>query len=171
MMKMLEAGGMHVVIDSVRKADEDNPLGYYEYEKVKRVKEDASWMKDTQGKVFKMVSMLLYDLPQNTRYKVIFMQRRMNEILASQRKMLERRGSKRADVDSEVMRSLYERHLNELARWLSTQHNFDVLYVSYNELVEKPLENIWKVHQFLNGRLDVVRMLSVVDKSLYRQRK
>jgi hypothetical protein len=171
MMKMLEAGGMSVVVDNIRKADEDNPLGYYEFEKVKKIKENSSWLKDTQGKVFKMVSMLLYDLPLDKRYKVIFMQRKMDEILASQRKMLERRGSKRADINNEEMGRLYQKHLDELERWLGEQMSFDVLYISYNRLIENPSENIQKVSQFLDGQLDVERMLIVVDKSLYRQRK
>jgi hypothetical protein len=170
MMKMLEAGGMSVVVDHIRKADEDNPLGYYEFEKVKKVREDPSWLKDTQGKVFKMVSMLLYDLPLDTQYKVIFMQREMDEILASQRKMLERRGSKGADVSSEEMGRLYLTHLKEIERWLGEQPGIDVLYMSYNKLVENPRENIQKVNWFLDNRLDVEQMVKVVDKSLYRQR-
>ena len=99
MMKMLEAGGMDVVVDHIRKADEDNPLGYYEFEKVKRIKEDASWLDDTRGKVFKMVSMLLYDLPADRQYRVIFMKRKMAEMLASQRRMLDRKGSRGAAGD------------------------------------------------------------------------
>ena len=92
MMKMLEAGGLEAVTDEIRKADEDNPKGYYEFEKVKKIKEDSSWLEDVKGKVVKMVSMLLYDLPSDYSYKIIFMRREMNEILASQTKMLGRKG-------------------------------------------------------------------------------
>ena len=35
MMKMLEAGGMQILTDNLRTADENNPKGYYEYERVK----------------------------------------------------------------------------------------------------------------------------------------
>ena len=77
MMRMLEAGGMEIVVDNIRKADEDNLHGYFEYEKVKKIKEDSSWLDNTQGKVFKMVSMLLYDLPSDRSYQLIFMKRNM----------------------------------------------------------------------------------------------
>ena len=73
MMQMLDSGGMEVVTDNIRTADVDNPKGYYEFERVKKIKEDSSWLKDTRGKVFKMVSMLLYDLPSDEEYKIIFM--------------------------------------------------------------------------------------------------
>ncbi|HLB25802.1 MAG TPA: adenylyl-sulfate kinase, partial [Nitrospirota bacterium] len=87
MMKMLEAGGMPVVTDSIRGADVDNPNGYYEFEKVKEIKKDKAWLMDARGKAFKMVSMLLPDLPREFRYKVVFMEREMSEVLASQKKM------------------------------------------------------------------------------------
>ena len=85
MMQILESGGMKVITDNIRKADEDNPHGYYEYERVKKIKDDTGWLKETRGKAFKMISLLLYDLPSNENYKVIFMKRKMSEILASQR--------------------------------------------------------------------------------------
>ncbi len=92
MMKMLEAGGMGVVADNVRQADIGNPEGYYEFEKVKEIKEDISWLAGAQGKVFKMVSMLLYDLPKDFHFKVVFMERDLDEVLISQRKMLDMMG-------------------------------------------------------------------------------
>src|SRR5574340_974338 len=92
MMKMLEAGGMEVIVDNVRQADDDNPHGYYELEKVKQIKEDTSWLESVQGKAVKMVSMLLYDLPADRTYNILFMKRDLAEILVSQRIMLERKG-------------------------------------------------------------------------------
>ena len=90
MMQMLVQGGFEAVTDHIRAADTDNPRGYYELEKVKKLKEDASWLPETRGKVVKMVSQLLFDLPAGERYRVIFMQRDLDEMLASQEKMLER---------------------------------------------------------------------------------
>ena len=90
MMQMLVQGGFEAVTDHIRTADTDNPRGYYELEKVKKIKEDASWLPETRGKVVKMVSQLLFDLPASERYRVIFMQRDLDEMLASQEKMLER---------------------------------------------------------------------------------
>src|ERR1700730_19121643 len=96
MMQMLENGGVEVVTDNIRTADTDNPKGYYEFEKVKKIKEDASWLPATRGKAFKMVSQLLYDLPVGEKYRIIFMERDLDEVLASQEKMLERLGQRAA---------------------------------------------------------------------------
>jgi hypothetical protein len=69
MMKMLEAGGMEALTDNIRKADIDNPKGYYEFERVKQIKEDQAWLDDAKGRAVKMVSMLLLDLPEGYNYK------------------------------------------------------------------------------------------------------
>src|SRR5262245_57688671 len=92
MMQMLDNGGIAVVTDNFRTADTDNPRGYYEYEKVKKIKQDASWLPGTRGKAFKMVSQLLYDLPPEEQYRILFMERDLEEMLLSQEKMLERLG-------------------------------------------------------------------------------
>lgn len=170
MMRMLEVGGMEVVIDNIRKADVENPKGYYELEKVKKIKEDSSWLGGTQGKAFKMVSMLLYDLPKDKHYKIIFMKRNIQEMLASQRRMLWRQNPEKADVDYEKMGKLYEKHLKDIALWLEAQENIDVVYINYNDLIENPRENIEKFHRFLGSRLDAEKMIKVVDRSLYRNR-
>ena len=171
MMKMLKAGGMEVVVDNRRKADEDNPEGYYELEKVKQIKKEASWLDSTEGKVFKMVSMLLYDLPSDKTYKVIFMKRKMEEILASQKKMLERRGEDRAGADDEEMAKIFGKHLKEIESWLEKQENMEVLYISYNDVIKNPRENAQNVDRFLGNKLDPEKMVGVVDQSLYRRRK
>src|SRR5713101_3371282 len=92
MMQMLENGGVEIVTDNIRAADTDNPRGYYEFEKVKKIKQDASWLPATRGKAFKMVSQLLYDLPTSEQYRIIFMERDLEEVLLSQEKMLQRLG-------------------------------------------------------------------------------
>ena len=170
MMKMLQAGGVEVVTDNVRKADEDNPEGYYEFEKVKRIGEDASWLDEARGKAVKMASMLLYDLPLDRTYKLVFMRRKMDEILASQRKMLERKGTG-DEFDDGEMRGLFSRHLAEVESWISRQENMEVLYVDYNEMLLDPIENIRRLKRFLGDDLDEERMAGVVDPSLYRNRK
>ena len=170
MMRMLEAGGMRIVKDDIRKADEDNPHGYYEFEKVKRIKEDSSWLDTTHGKVFKMVSMLLFNLPANKDYKIIFMKRNMHEMLTSQRIMLERSGSDKGRSNDGEMGRLYDKHLTQIQGWLEKQDNMDILYISYNDVIENPRENTEIVNQFLGNKLDVNRMVRIVDKSLYRNR-
>ena len=106
MMKMLEAGGIEPVTDNIRGADLDNPKGYYEFEKVKVVAEDSSWLPATRGKAFKMASILLRNLPANHRFKLIFMRRKMGEVLASQSKMLEHMG-KASGPTNEQMATLF----------------------------------------------------------------
>src|SRR5436309_9885827 len=87
MMQMLDNGGMEVVTDNIRTPDTDNPRGYYEFEQVKKIKHDTAWLPSTRGRAFKMVSQLLYDLPPSEQYAVIFMERDLDEVLASQEKM------------------------------------------------------------------------------------
>jgi hypothetical protein len=170
MMKMLEAGGMEVVVDNLREADEDNPMGYYELETVKQIKGDASWLNSVQGKVVKMVSMLLYDLPLHKNYKVIFMLRKMEEIIASQQKMLERKGDRNVTDDEEMIK-LYNTHIQKIEKWLEQQENIEVLYLNYKDIIENPHKNAQMINKFLNNTLNVERMVQTVDKSLYRQRR
>src|SRR5438105_1498707 len=90
MMQMLASGGVEVVTDNLRSADTDNPRGYYEFEQVKKVKQDQSWLPSCRGKAFKMVALLLLELPPTEKYRVVFMDRDLEEVLTSQEKMLER---------------------------------------------------------------------------------
>jgi hypothetical protein len=168
MMQMLEKGGVEVVTDNLRTADTDNPRGYYEFEKVKKIKQDASWLPQTRGKAFKMVSQLLYDLPSTERYRIIFMERDLDEMLLSQEKMLQRLGRRAAP--REEMRRSYTLHLERLHAWLRQQPHLEVLCVRYNDLVEGPARQAERVREFLGGQADVERMAGTVDPSLYRNR-
>jgi hypothetical protein len=169
MCQMLDNGGIEVVSDSIRTPDTDNPRGYYELEKVKQIKQDASWLPETRGKAFKMVSQLLYDLPATERYRVIFMQRDLDEMLVSQEKMLERLG--RPAAPRELIRKNFIAHLERLHQMLDQQPHIVVLRVNYQSLVEQPTEMAERIKEFLDGRGDVARMASSVDPSLYRNRK
>jgi hypothetical protein len=169
MMRMLEAGGMDVAVDNIREADEDNPKGYYELEKVKDIKNDYSWLDNVQGKVVKMVSMLLYELPSTRDYNIIFMQRDIGEILASQRTMLQRKGN-RSDINDEEMGKLFNRHLEEIENWLAGQKNMRVFYIHYKNVIEDPRNIAQVINHFLNETLNIEKMVETVDRSLYRQR-
>jgi hypothetical protein len=168
MMQMLEHGGVAIVTDHIRSADTDNPRGYYEFEKVKKIKQDASWLPQTRGKAFKMVSQLLYDLPPNQRYRIIFMERDMEEMLLSQEKMLKR--LERSAAPREEIRRSYTLHLERLHNWLRQQRNMEVLCVRYNDLMERPRGQAERVREFLGGKPNVERMVTQVDPSLYRNR-
>lgn len=171
MMRMLEAGGVTVLKDELRIPDIDNPAGYYEYEPVKRTKEDPSWLDHAGGKAVKMVSRLLKDLPRTSEYRVLFMRRRMEEILASQRRMLDRLGTEEARVPDEEIGALFEQHVNEILGWVARQDNFHVLNVSYGDLLAEPRTVLQQVGEFLGVDLDTQQMAQVVDRSLYRERK
>jgi hypothetical protein len=171
MMKMLEAGGTPVLTDRVRSADEDNPEGYYEFERVKQIEHDPAWLEDAQGRAVKMVSALLKHLPPGYQYKVIFMRRNIAEILASQRKMLIRRGEPADQVDDATMASLFEKHLQKVMASIDSRADMDVLYVSYNDVLASPLQHAKAISQFLGGTFDVEAMAAVVDPDLYRNRQ
>jgi sulfotransferase family protein len=166
---MLDNGGVEVVTDNIRTADTDNPKGYYEFEKVKKIKQDSSWLPGTRGKVFKMVSQLLYDLPKSEEYRVIFMERDLDEVLASQEKMLQRLGQRAAPRDQ--MKRSYGLHLDKLHRWLGEQSHLEILRVRYNELIQKPDAEAQRVNEFLGGRANTMQMAKTVDPALYRNRK
>jgi hypothetical protein len=171
MMQILIAGGMKVVTDHIREADDDNPRGYFELEKVKKIKEDCSWLKDCNGKAFKMVSPLLEYLPNNLTYKIIFMKRKMEELLASQKQMLNRLGQVEEDISDEKMASRFKDHLKKVEDWLQEQNNMDVVYMDYNDVIKYPEKNVRIINRFLNNKLIYDKMVNVIDKSLYRQRR
>lgn len=172
MMKMLEAGGLSAMTDSLRVADADNPKGYYEFERVKQLdKGDTTWVPEARGKVIKVISALLKYLPSNEKYKVIFIRRNMPEILASQRKMLINRGEDPDKMDDAQMAMLFEKHVQQVEQWLKDQPNFETLYVHYSDILSDPVTQAQRIGDFLGGRLDTEKMVEVVDPELYRNRQ
>jgi hypothetical protein len=169
MMQMLDQGGVEVIADNIRRADFDNPRGYYELEHVKKIKTDTSWLPAARGKAFKMVSQLLYELPTTEKYRIIFMERDLDEMLDSQEKMLARL-NKPAAPRAAIERSFIE-HLRRLRDWLAKQPNIEVLYVHYNELLYDSQEQAKRISAFLGGCPDCGKMATTVDLSLYRNRK
>ena len=171
MMRMLDAGGMQVLTDSIRRADDDNPDGYYEFERVKQVKHDQTWLQDAKGKVVKMVSALLIELPPGYTYKIVFMRRKMEEILASQRQMLVRQGKPAQATDDDRMAAMFKKHLRQMEAWIGQRPNMDVVYVDYNKMLQEPLDQAKAVNAFLGNRLDTDAMVGIVNPALYRQRR
>ena len=172
MMKMLEAGGIPPITDELREADEDNPKGYYEFERVKQMDQgDTSWVVGSRGKVIKVISALLKHLPPGEQYRVVFVRRNMPEILASQRKMLIRRGEDPDKMDNAQMAMLFEKHLKQIDEWLKAQPNFRVLYVHYSDVLADPPPQIATINEFLGGNLNTQAMAEAVDPGLYRNRQ
>jgi hypothetical protein len=170
MMSILETGGIPLVTDGERRADDDNPKGYFELERVKKLEGDRGWLQECRGQAIKIVSNLLMHLPEEHQYDVLFMRRKLDEILASQRKMLARRGEPEGAGDSE-MKSMFYQHLEEVGAWLEARGNFRVRYVSYNRLLEDPAAEIAKLEAMLGDRFDAAKAKSAVDEKLYRNRK
>jgi hypothetical protein len=171
MMKMLEAGGIPPITDEIREADVDNPKGYYEFERVKQLdKGDKEWVAAAQGKSVKVISQLLRHLPDGYTYKVIFMRRNMDEIIASQKKMLINRGEDPDKVSDEEIADLFAKHLAQVMTWLDNQPNVDVLYIHYSAMLAEPQTQAELVTAFLGNELDVEAMTAVVDPNLYRNR-
>jgi len=172
MMKILEAGGILPLTDSLRTADADNPKGYYEFERVKKLpKGDTAWVPKAQGKTVKVIAILLPHLPTTYNYRVIFMRRAMPEILASQRKMLIHRGEDPDKISDEELTRLYEKHIHQVNTWISSQPHVQRIDIDYNQLLKTPGPEIERLNQFLGGSLDTEKMIEVVDPNLYRQRK
>lgn len=174
MMEMLDAGGLSVITDDLRVSDEDNPKGYYELEKVKQLSKDSNykaWLDECRGKVVKIISHFLTYLPDEYSYKVVFMQRKMSEIHASQKQMLIRRGEPTDKRSAEELSILFEKHLEKTRKWLKEKTNFDVIYVPYNDVISDRDKQIEDINQFFCGALDTDKMRCVVDELLYRQRK
>jgi len=170
MMKMLEQGGLEIVTDALRSADDDNPNGYYEFETVKRLPEgQIAWLGEAQGKVVKVISALLEYLPAQYHYKVIFMERAIGEVLASQKKMLVNRQEESA-VDDAEMQAQFQKHVMAAKFWLARQPNISVLYVDYNKMLAAPDQYCQSVVDFLDMGLDADRMRAVPNERLYRNR-
>jgi hypothetical protein len=170
MMKMLAEGGLPIVTDELRNADEDNPNGYFELENVKQMSAgNVAWLSNAGGKVVKVISALLEYLPSQYSYKVIFMEREITEILASQRKMLARR-NETSQIDDAEMEAQFRKHLAVVKPWLVRQPNMEVTYISYNALMSDPEPLCRRVVEFINTPLDLNRMLNVPKGALYRNR-
>lgn len=172
-MQMLEAGGLELVTDQIRRPDPDNPKGYFEYEKVKELDRglDKSWIKEHKGKVIKIISFLLNQLPEDANYQVIFMERALEEVLASQRTMLQNR-SENVDVTGyEAMINAFQRHLWRTKYILRQLPNFDVLYLHHHDVLRDPWTSARRIGDFLDKKLPIPPMAEAVDPGLYRNRQ
>ncbi len=171
MMQMLAAGGIPVLVDHVRQPDNDNPKGYYEFEPVKKTSSDPSWVDSAPGSAVKMVHLLLYDLPPGHTYRVIFMNRNLEEVLASQAIMLSRSGKQGAALTTKRLKEVFNQQLDKISGWLANQRHIQVLDVHHHKAISHPSLQACRINDFLGGRLDIEAAISVIDRSLYRQRQ
>lgn len=170
MMQMLAAGGLPVLSDGERKADTDNPRGYLEWERIKRLPKEPGLIAEAEGKVVKVISQLLLSLPDGHEYRVVFMQRPLPEVLKSQDEMLKRRGTYEGGGDTSPIEEAFQRHLIEVNRWLNGKPNVQTLRVHYHRTLREPQAVAEAVAEFLKVPLDVEAMTREVDPDLYRNR-
>jgi len=170
MMQMLVAGGMTPLSDGERTADADNPRGYLEWERIKTLPNDPGCIAEAEGKVVKVISRLLLSLPSRHEYRVIFMQRPLLEVLASQDQMLKRRGTYKEGANSAAMAAAFEKHLKEVYAWLDGRDYVKALRVPYHDALKQAQLTSEKIADFLGMPLNVAAMTQQVDASLYRNR-
>ncbi len=171
MMQMLHAGGASVLSDHLREPDANNPKGYLEFERVKQLKTDKAWVPEAEGKVVKVISHLLQELPVGHEYRVIFMVRAPAEVVASQSSMLGRLGRTGAALPPEKIEAAYTQHVADIRKWLDDQPNFKTLYVNYTDVLANPRAEAARLTAFLGWPLDPEKMIAMVDPTLYRERK
>jgi len=170
-MSMLDAGNLPVLTDRAREADEDNPKGYFELEKVKDLAEagDKSWLRDARGSAVKIISHLLKELPDENFYQIIFARRNLQEIIASQNIMLKRQAQGNPVEDAKAV-DLYRKHLVNVRFLVRRKPNLAMLELAYTDVLTNPQNAAEQINRFLGRKLDVRAMSAVVDPSLYRNR-
>ena len=170
MMQMLGAGGMPLLTDDQRPPDSDNPRGYFEFDRAKRLRTDQSWVNQAAGSAVKVIHFLLPELPINDRlvYRVIFMRRPIDEILASQQAMLDRLGKPTAN--HAVLRQAYESQLRSAEQWMTSHSSVRALNIDYRQVIDRPREVSAEVCAFLGLSLNLEAMAAAVDPKLHRQR-
>ncbi|MDP6595735.1 MAG: sulfotransferase domain-containing protein [Candidatus Poribacteria bacterium] len=169
MMQMLHTGGLPCITDELREADISNPKGYFEFEKVKGLRTDNSWLPEAKGKAIKIISHLLPYLPPELDYKIVFMERNLDEVLASQRKMLENQGLSGGDPSDKRLSQIFAKQLYQVKKMLDDRQ-ISTLFVDYRDVLEDPAEISAKLQAFLGKNLDQQAMKDVVDNNLYHQR-
>ncbi|MBL0329894.1 MAG: alkaline phosphatase family protein [Bacteroidetes bacterium] len=171
MMQMLAAGGLNILTDNIRATDENNPKGYLEYQKVKSLAHDNSWLHEGQNKVVKVIAQLLQFLPANYQYKVVFMEREMEEVIQSQQIML----GKKADVEKKVyptsLADTFKKQLEKTQSWIKNHPQFEVTFISYSDVIQNPQEIAENLSLFLDSELNIEKMVQAVDRNLYRNKK
>ena len=173
-MQMLAAGGLPPLTDRHRAADESNPRGYYEDERVKRLRTDRAFLAEAPGHAVKIIHLLLPELPTDAGYtfRVLFLRRNLDEVLASQRAMLARTPSSAAPpLDTARLAAVFTAQLAKADAFLRAHPAvFTALDVAHHDLLTDPAAGAARLNVFLGGSLDAGKMAGVVDGTLWRQR-
>jgi hypothetical protein len=168
LMQMLAAGGLRAFTDEARSADESNPRGYFEHERVKALARDRAWVPEAHERAVKVVAPLLPHLPAGPAYRVVFLERDLDEVLRSQAAMLARLGHPSADPA--VLRPVYARQLAAARAWMDATPRTEVLALRHRDVIADPAGAAARLNAFLGGGLDEAAMAAVVDPSLHREK-
>lgn len=168
MMQMLDAGGFPILSDNIRTPDDNNPKGYLEYQKVKSLHKDNSWIDEANGKAVKIIVQQLLFLPDSHEYKIIFMERDMDEVMMSQQKMLGKPVSK--DAIPLPLYTAMQQQREKTEAWIKGQPNIKMLKINYKDVLENAEEVAETVNDFLGSELNVDAMQEVVDVNLHRNK-
>lgn len=169
MMQMLAAGGLPILTDQERKPDIDNPRGYYEWEPVKLLPKQPNRIDEAEGKAVKVISELLFALPRGRDYKLIFMERPLPEVLASQDEMLKRRGSSDL-VDHALLTQAFREHMQQVISWLELRTEIPICRMGFRKVLRDPSGSAQTICDFLEVNLNKEAMARAVEVSLYRNR-
>jgi predicted AlkP superfamily phosphohydrolase/phosphomutase/tetratricopeptide (TPR) repeat protein len=170
MMQILVAAGRQSLTDSKRAADEDNPLGYFEFEKATDLAKDTSWLQHARGKVVKIVAQLLPHLPANEHYQIIFMERDLTEVIASQKAMLARQNRRGAELDEQRLRDTYNTQLSRIQAQLARRPDVRLLKVNFSDLVVDPLTEVNALGEFLGEPFNSHAAAGAIRPDLHRQK-
>jgi hypothetical protein len=169
MMQMLAAGGIELLADSERAPNADNPRGYFEFAPVRRLRDESSWFPEALGRAVKVFYALLKSLPDDVAARIVFMQRDLEEVVASQRAMLARSGNPSDVLPPERMIEIFRAQVDATLTWVSQQPRLQLLEVAYAQAIREPESVASAVDEFLGGGLDVVAMAAIPDPALYHQ--
>ena len=170
MMQMLEKGGLPILTDNIRQADEDNKRGYYEYEKVKNLRQDNTWLQEADGKAVKIITQLLPYVDKEKEYFVLYMVRPLEQIINSQREMLKNLDQTGANLSSDDLAKAYSAQTNRVQNWLIA-NKVRCLFIFYPEVLSQPLEKAQEIENFLNIKLNIENMASAIDTTMWRQKQ
>ena len=170
LMRVLEAGGLPILTDGLRPADENNRLGYYEYEPVKdlaRGKPAAAWIGGAAGRAVKVVAPLVPYLPAGVPVRLLVLHRPLGQVLASQEAMKGRLGTT-ARVSAATLSKRFIAELDGLDALVASRPTWKVLHVAYERMLADPLSECHRIAVFLGSGFDVTAAAAAVDPSQRR---
>ncbi|MGE5365166.1 MAG: sulfotransferase family protein [Bacteroidota bacterium] len=170
MMQILEASGYEILTDGLRKADENNLNGYFEYEKVKSLGKDNSWMAGAEGKTVKIIAQLLPYIPEGFEYRIFFMERNLDEIVSSQSRMLGRLNKKISLVDNNMLKSVFEKQADAVIKQMAERTNASLLRVSFNGLMNNNETEIEALERFSEGKISRGAVTRIINPDHYREK-